>query len=505
MTYERSVQVSYDVLLQIVDNLPTSIFVKDADLRFVYVNKMYCKLIGKSEEELLGYSDVDFYTPEECVGYLAADRSVIIDGESSKREELNAPKGGVSTPVLVRKERLEGDDGKRYLIGTASDLSAIKKREEQYRVLAETVPVGVMQIEENGTVSFANPLILAYLQRENHELSLEVLCEIFGQSASKFPGETSQFECSVKQSNGNMRRMMVICSGWLTLAKGRNRAALVSLVDVSENTELKRINEEILRLNQELASNMQQLKDAQDALVKKGRMEQMGQLTATIAHELRNPLGAVRTSAFLMERKLKGKELGIESQMQRINNGVSRCDNIITQLLDFTRTKQLTCEAADLDQWLAGVVEEEVKRLPELVSVECNLGLGNALVPFDASRLQRAIVNLISNASEAMVGVGEKKLIDSAEEPKIIVTTSVANRIVSISVKDNGPGIPAELMDKIKEPLFTTKSFGTGLGVPAIEQIAHQHGGQLKILSQAGQGAEFIFTLPLDAAKLEAA
>jgi PAS domain S-box-containing protein len=226
MTYERSVQVSYDVLLQIVDNLPTSIFVKDADLRFVYVNKMYCKLIGKSEEELLGYSDVDFYTPEECVGYLAADRSVIIDGESSKREELNAPKGGVSTPVLVRKERLEGDDGKRYLIGTASDLSAIKKREEQYRVLAETVPVGVMQIEENGTVSFANPLILAYLQRENHELSLEVLCEIFGQSASKFPGETSQFECSVKQSNGNTRRMMVICSGWLTLAKGRNRAAL---------------------------------------------------------------------------------------------------------------------------------------------------------------------------------------------------------------------------------------------------------------------------------------
>jgi signal transduction histidine kinase len=143
--------------------------------------------------------------------------------------------------------------------------------------------------------------------------------------------------------------------------------------------------------------------------------------------------------------------------------------------------------------------------LPELVNVECNLGLGNALVPFDASRLQRAIVNLISNASEAMVGVGEKKLIDSAEEPKIIVTTSVANRIVSISVKDNGPGIPAELMDKIKEPLFTTKSFGTGLGVPAIEQIAHQHGGQLNILSQAGQGAEFIFTLPLDAAKLEAA
>jgi len=362
-----------------------------------------------------------------------------------------------------------------------------------------------LQIEEKGHVSFANPLILAYLQRETSELSKDSLCEILGQSSDKFPGETSRFECAINQANGTTRRMMVICSGWLTLAKGRNRAALVSLVDVSENTELKRINEEILRLNQELATNMQKLKDAQDALVKKGRMEQMGQLTATIAHELRNPLGAVRTSAFLMERKLKGKDLGVESQMQRINNGVSRCDNIITQLLDFSRSKQLTCEAGDLDQWLVGVVEEEAKRLPQLVNVECNLGLGGAKIPFDASRLQRAIVNLISNASEAMVGNGDKVLIEGAAEPKITVTTSINSQFVEISVKDNGPGIPPELMDRIKEPLFTTKSFGTGLGVPAIEQIANQHGGNLKISSILGQGAEFIFSLPLHNAKQEAA
>jgi PAS domain S-box-containing protein len=505
MTYERKSQLSYDVLLQIVDNLPTSVFVKNENLQFSYVNKMYCKLIGKNETELLGFSDADFYTAEECEGYLAADRSVLDNGESSKREETNARKDGVQTPVLVRKERLETAEGTRYIIGTASDLTSIKKREEQYRALAETVPVGVMQIEEGGDVSFANPLMLAYLGVELQALSRNSICEILHQSSDRFPGQASRFETTLKTAIGTSRRVMVICSGWLTLTKGRNRAALISLVDVSENTELKRINEEILRLNQELASNMQKLKDAQDALVKKGRMEQMGQLTATIAHELRNPLGAVRTSAFLMERKLKGKELGIESQMQRINNGVSRCDNIITQLLDFSRSKQLTCEAADLDQWLAGLVEEEVKRLPELVNVECNLGLDGALVPFDASRLQRAVVNLISNASEAMVGTGDKKLFESAEEPKITVTTSVQNNIVKISIKDNGPGIPAELIEKIKEPLFTTKSFGTGLGIPAIEQIAHQHGGQLEIISTAGQGAEFILHLPLDQVKVEAA
>jgi PAS domain S-box-containing protein len=505
MINQHKTQLSYDVLLQIIDNLPTSVFVKDVDLKFVYANKMYAKLIGKGTEELLGYSDADFYAAEECEGYLFEDRKVINDGESSKREETNARKDGVQTPVLVRKERLEADDGKRYLIGTASDLTAIKKREEQYRALAETVPVGVMQIEEKGEVSFANPLMLAYLGTEVEALSRGVICELFGQNFDQFPGQAGQFETTLQTAIGTSRRIMVICSGWLTLTKGRNRAALISVVDVSENSELKRINEEILRLNQELALNMQKLKDAQDALVKKGRMEQMGQLTATIAHELRNPLGAVRTSTFLIERKLKGKDLGIEAQLQRINNGVIRCDNIITQLLDFSRSKQLTCEAADLDQWLETLVQEEVKRLPELVNVECLLGLGSALVPFDSSRLQRAIVNLISNAAEAMVGTGLNKIFESADEPKITIATSIQNRSARISVKDNGPGIPPELIDKIKEPLFTTKSFGTGLGVPAIEQIAHQHGGQLEIISIVGQGAEFILHLPLDQVKAEAA
>ncbi len=94
-------------------------------------------------------------------------------------------------------------------------------------------------------------------------------------------------------------------------------------------------------------------------------MEQLGQLTATVAHELRNPLGAVRTSAFLLERKLKDKGLGIEAQLERINNGIVRCDNIITQLLDFSRTKQLQCQPGDLDDWLTGIVEEEAQKAAE--------------------------------------------------------------------------------------------------------------------------------------------
>jgi PAS domain S-box-containing protein len=494
-----------DTLLAILENVPSSIFVKDEKLRFVFCNRQNRRLINKEEHELYGFTDADFYVADQAKIFIADDQKVIDTGQALKIEEMASRKDGMTLPVLTRKEKMETADGKVYLIGTNTDLTEIKKREEQYRALAETVPVGVLQIEEHGAVSFANPLLLAYFHREADSLTRENICEILGRDAATFPGQASRFEYTLVHSDGSERRVLVISSGWLALTKGRNRSALVSVVDVSENTELKRINEEILRLNQELAINMQQLKDAQDALVKKGRMEQMGQLTATIAHELRNPLGAVRTSAFLIERKLKDKGLGIESQMSRINNGVMRCDNIITQLLDFSRSKQLVCEAADMDEWLATLVEEEAKRLPEIVQINCILGLDGIKVPFDASRLQRAVVNLISNAAEAMVGNGEAKLTDSANTPCIEISTEIHNDFVCLSVKDNGPGISAELIDKIREPLFTTKSFGTGLGIPAIEQIASQHGGRLEIISQAGQGAAFILHLPLNATHTEAA
>ncbi len=497
MKETRQSMLSAEVLLQILDNLPTSIFVKDEQLRFVYSNKIHCALIGKTEAEMLAKSDRDFYSEEEARGFMEGDRRVIDHNEVVRAEELASPKDGMSKVVLTRKVRMAGADGKIYLIGTNSDLTEIKKREEQYRALAETVPVGVVQLEEDGRISFSNPLLHAYLRSDLESLSLESLCHAVGKDKETFPGEASRFECSLHHVDGLERRVLVISSGWLLLAKGKNRSAIVSIVDVSENTELRRINEEILRLNQQLASNMKQLEEAQDALVKKGRMEQMGQLTATIAHELRNPLGAVRTSVFLMERKLKDKGLGVEQQLQRINNGVVRCDNIITQLLDFSRTRNVKCEMGNLDQWLEEVIGEESRKLPAALQITCDFGVGEVPVPFDGARLQRAIVNLLFNASEAMLGNSDSAPIKATGSPEICVSTILSANEVAICVSDNGPGMAPEVLAKIREPLFTTKSFGTGLGLPAIEQIAAQHGGRLEITSTVGAGAVFTLYLPL--------
>lgn len=489
--------LSAQTLFEILDELPTPIYVKDDQLRFVFSNKAHCDMVGKGPAALLGLSDRDIHAPELAEGFVQNDVTVLKSDQPLVTEEQVRFADGILRDVLTRKAKYMTADGRLLLIGTNSELTQLKKREAQNRAITETIPVGVMQVEEDGCISFANPLLYSYFNSDRDKLSIADICASVGKTTQEFPGETSRFESEIKSVGSINRRLMLISSGWLKLGTSETRSAIVSVVDVSENVELKRINDEVSRLNNVLASNMKLLRDAQDALVKKGRLEQMGQLTATIAHELRNPLGAVRTSAFVMEKRLKNSGLDLDAQFNRIKNGVTRCDNIIAQLLDFSRGKQLDCKLLNLDDWLSRIVEEEAVRLPANISIQCLLGLGGMHVSFDPGRLQRAILNLISNSSEAMVGLDGSGAKHNLPEATITLMTMVNGPFVNIKVSDNGPGMPPEIISRIREPLFTTKSFGTGLGVPVIEQVAAQHGGSLVIESTVGIGSTFTLRLPV--------
>jgi signal transduction histidine kinase len=220
-------------------------------------------------------------------------------------------------------------------------------------------------------------------------------------------------------------------------------------------------------------------------------------LTATVAHEIRNPLGAVRTAAFLIERKVKDKGLGIEPQLQRIGNGITRCDNIISQLLDFSRARSLQAQDVAIDEWLARIVAEEAEKLPAAVTIECDFGMDGVSAEIDGARLSRVVVNLMSNAAEAMVGRGDDPAKFTTADPRMLIRSRITARGAEITVSDNGPGMSAEIQARILEPLFTTKSFGTGLGLPAVDKILQDHHGGLVINSEEGKGAAFTVWIPL--------
>jgi len=134
---------------------------------------------------------------------------------------------------------------------------------------------------------------------------------------------------------------------------------------------------------------------------------------------------------------------------------------------------------------------EQAEHLPSEISITCELGLGGRVAFIDPERLRRAIRNIVDNSVEALTqrGAGDHLL-------RIHTRTRATARGTEIVIEDTGPGIPAEMMEKVREPLFTTKGFGTGLGIPAVEKIMELHGGGLELGAVPGSGARVTIWVP---------
>ena len=132
------------------------------------------------------------------------------------------------------------------------------------------------------------------------------------------------------------------------------------------------------------------------------------------------------------------------------------------------------------------------------MAIDFDPGLGGKQVKFDAGRLTRVIINLVSNASEAMVGNGAEPAKFTTPTPMIGISTAFTARGLEVSVRDNGPGMSDDVRKRALEPLFTTKSFGTGLGLPAVEKILQEHGGGMDIVTAPGAGTTITGWFPLD-------
>lgn len=264
-------------------------------------------------------------------------------------------------------------------------------------------------------------------------------------------------------------------------------------------------NQTTEKLNLELAENLKKLQWAQDSIVRKGRMEQLGLLTETVAHELRSPLSTVANTIFLLEKKLLKISPDLGPQFQRVSKSVNRCDAIISQLLEYSHSRQITSSMNNLDDWLLQIVEKQALVLPQMVRFECSFGLEQPRVWFDPVQLERALIKLIANASEVLVSKGKDPPTLAAGDPLISISTSQKDDYIEITIADNGPGIQPILLEKIREPLFTTKSFGTGLGIPIAEQIVTQHGGKLVIHSKLGEGSLFTIRIPAQQKNAQAA
>jgi len=227
---------------------------------------------------------------------------------------------------------------------------------------------------------------------------------------------------------------------------------------------------------------------AQEEVMKSERLAMIGRLAAGVAHEINNPLTGVLTFSHLLREKENLDEQDRED-LDVIINETTRVSEIVRGLLDFARERPVAKEPLDVND----VVQQTVRLLGnrtafQQITIDADLSAGLPRVDGDMNQLQQVLLNLSLNACAAMLEGGT-----------LTIGTSAGDGRVLVKVADTGCGIKAEHLDRIFEPFFSTKPVGkgTGLGLSISYGIVQQHGGDLRVESEEGQGTTFTIVLPL--------
>lgn len=254
--------------------------------------------------------------------------------------------------------------------------------------------------------------------------------------------------------------------------------------------ELARITEAINQLAETLRLNLARQSELEHDLRRSERLSALGRLTAGVAHEVRNPLAAIKLKVQMTRRVRHGSEK-LDDTFRVITEELERLDGLVRRLLEFGRTQPLEqnelnlCELVRSRAKLFQDVAERAK-----VKIEMRLPDKAVMVEGDGERLSQALDNLIQNGLDAMTDGGLLKLSCEA------VVNDDGNAVARLGIEDTGRGIPPEDHERIFEPFFTGRATGTGLGLAITREIVEAHGGRISLVSREGHGALFLIELP---------
>jgi two-component system NtrC family sensor kinase len=273
---------------------------------------------------------------------------------------------------------------------------------------------------------------------------------------------------------------------------------------------LKSARDEIMQFTQTLESKVaersRQLQSAQQKLQTNDRLASLGQLAASVAHEINNPISGVLNLSMLMQRILKedgipaGRVPDFRKYLTQVTQETTRVGRIVSDLLSFSRRGKPQRTEADLNRLIRSTVSLVDHKL-KLANMALELKLASSLphVLCDAGQIQQVVLNLVLNAAESMQAHG-------AGTVTVETQAGEDGKSVVLSVSDAGEGIPPEILPRVFDPFFTTKSDGkgVGLGLAVSYGIVQAHSGEIEVRSRPGEGTVFTVTLPLQSAEAKA-
>lgn len=246
-------------------------------------------------------------------------------------------------------------------------------------------------------------------------------------------------------------------------------------------------------LSEQLEETNRQLQRAEADRRRSERLAALGQLSAGLAHEIRNPLGVIKGSAEMLGQKVEGTQPIAVELAGFISSEVNRLNSLVARFLEFARPGHLEMRSENISALVDRALESVQNHFPDSkIRVEKNYANGVPEIPVDAQLCEQVFVNLIQNAYQAMDGQEGRLRLSIAPEQ------SDGKAGVGVAVEDTGPGVPVESREQIFNPFFTSKKDGVGLGLSIVAKIVDDHRGWVRLESEATGGARFHVFLPGD-------
>jgi PAS domain S-box-containing protein len=486
---------SEEQLRAIINTIPSQLWCGLPDGANEFSNKTWEDFTAVSSEEGEGWGWTAAMHPDEMTtGLLDYWHSVMATGKTYDREARIRRFDGVYRWFLCRAAPLRDESGKVVKwCGTNLDIhdrklaeEELKRSEERYRVIVEATSDAVISMDESGVIVFANRATTGIFGYDPAELigkPLTVLIPEFMRrlhvtESGQRPHTWQGTELTALRENGQEFPVEV---SFAEMTGSGHNVFTGFIRDVSDRKRAEGERERLRRAESDLAHI--------------NRVSTMGELTASLSHEIKQPISAALTDAGTCFGWLARDEPDLSEARQaasRAIKDVRRASDIINRIGLLFKKGPPQREVVDLNEIIREMIallRAEANRHSILMHDELANGLPQ--IPADRIQLQQVLMNLMLNGIEAMKDAGPSRNLG-------IKSRQEESRQLLVSVTDTGVGLQPEHVDQIFKAFFTSKSQGTGMGLPICRSIIESHGGRLWATPNSGPGATFQFTLPID-------
>ncbi len=385
-------------------------------------------------------------------------------------------KGQVSSQVLWRSLV--------YAIERKRMEQALRESQNELATILSSAPVAIIVVDKERRILEANSAAMKLAGRQYNEL----IGMKAGDALNCLNSSEDARGCGFGAACENCKTRITLQD---TLATGKSHFQVEWHIPVKTNGETKNIHillstvPLVMPTKQVLVciEDITKLKDMEEQLISYERLATIGKVSGSIAHEIRNPLAVIESSIFYLNRVLQPQEERVKTHLGRMTSATHRCTTVIEALLKLTHPEELRQARVDWKRLVNRVITENCS--PEIRTI-CEFKPGNMFVLGDEEQLNIALRNIVFNAVQAM-----------NEKGTLTVRIRERSNNIETDFEDTGTGILPENLNKIFEPLFTTKARGVGLGLSISKSIIEMHNGTINVVSEPGKGAIFTVSLPL--------